>query len=453
MSNVESASVVICGGGIAGISAAYFLACRAGVKDILIVDPLDPLSLTSDKSSEAYRNWWPDPAMVQLMDRSIDLMEELADKCGNCFHLNRRGYLYVTTNRAEAEALLKNAEEISKAGSGPLREHSGEPGDPSYVPHQEIGYAQEFDGADLLLDPGLIQKYFPYLTKNAAAALHVRRAGWLSAQQFGQYLLDQARSAGVRLERGNITRVEIEHGRLQAVIMEDGKRIRTNVFVNAAGPYLKEVGGMLGIDLPVYSEIHLKAMLRDTQEIIPRNAPLIIYTGRQKLSWTPEEKQALESEDDLRFLLDELPAGAHFRPEGGPGSPVVLLLWDYHSQKVDPVFPIPIDPEYQEIALRGLVSLVPELSVYLERSQKPNVDGGYYTRTVENRPLIGPMSVEGCFVIGALSGYGIMASAAAGELLAAWITGGELPGYAQEFTLERYERPGYLEGFGEDGQL
>ncbi|RPI81998.1 MAG: FAD-binding oxidoreductase [Chloroflexi bacterium] len=453
MLSSDTADVVICGAGIAGISAAYFLACRAGVKEILIVDPRDPLSLTSDKSSEAYRNWWPDPAMVQLMDRSIDLMEELADECGNCFHMNRRGYLYVTTNRAGAEALLENAEEISKAGSGPLRVYSGEPGEPSYVPHQEHGYAQDLAGADLLLNPDLIQNHFPYLTKNAVAALHVRRAGWLSAQQFGQYLLDQARSAGVKLERGKVAGVEIEHGRVQAVVLEDGRRIRTNIFVNAAGPNLKDVGSLTGVELPVYSEIHLKAMLRDTQEIIPRDAPLVIYADRQMLNWTPEEKQALESENDLRFLLDELSAGGHLRPEGGSSSPIVLLLWDYHGQIVEPAFPIPIDPEYQEIALRGLVSLVPGLNVYLERSQKPNVDGGYYTRTVENRPLIGPMPIEGSYVIGALSGYGIMVSAAAGELLAAWITGGKLPDYAHEFALERYDRPGYLEGFEEDGQL
>src|SRR5256886_11256899 len=35
-----------------------------------------PLSLTSDKSTECYRNWWPGPGddMVALMNRSIDLL-------------------------------------------------------------------------------------------------------------------------------------------------------------------------------------------------------------------------------------------------------------------------------------------------------------------------------------------------------------------------------------------
>ena len=45
------ADVVICGAGIAGISAAYHLAVRHGVKNIVIVDERPPLTLTSDKST------------------------------------------------------------------------------------------------------------------------------------------------------------------------------------------------------------------------------------------------------------------------------------------------------------------------------------------------------------------------------------------------------------------
>ena len=43
----------------------------------MIVEATNPLSLTSDKSSEAYRNWWPGPdrSMTAFMNRSIDLME------------------------------------------------------------------------------------------------------------------------------------------------------------------------------------------------------------------------------------------------------------------------------------------------------------------------------------------------------------------------------------------
>ena len=88
-----SADVVICGAGIAGVAAAYQLAVRHGAGRVVLVDERPPLSLTSDKSTEAYRNWWPGPddAMLALMSRSIDLLEELADRSDNVFRMNRRG--------------------------------------------------------------------------------------------------------------------------------------------------------------------------------------------------------------------------------------------------------------------------------------------------------------------------------------------------------------------------
>ena len=66
------------------------------------------------------------------------------------------------------------------------------------------------------------------------------------------------------------------------------------------------------------------------------------------------------------------------------------------------------------------------------------------------------MGVEGAWVIGALSGYGLMAACAAGELLATQIIGDEPLDYARWFTLDRYEDPEYqalLANWGRSGQL
>jgi glycine/D-amino acid oxidase-like deaminating enzyme len=87
---------------------------------------------------------------------------------------------------------------------------------------------------------------------------------------------------------------------------------------------------------------------------------------------------------------------------------------------------------------------------------RPFVDGGYYTKTRENRPLAGPLPVKGAYLIGAASGYGIMASAGLAELLAAHISGKALPKYAAAFDLARYEDAEYLnllENWGESWQL
>src|SRR5437762_1399535 len=134
-----TAEVVICGAGIAGIATAYHLT-RQGVTDVVLVDERPPLSLTSDKSTECYRNWWPGPgdAMVAVMNRSIDLLEELARESGNVFRLNRRGYLFATAQPTVLAGLRRAAEDAAALGAGPLRVHASAPSD--YAPAPGEGF-------------------------------------------------------------------------------------------------------------------------------------------------------------------------------------------------------------------------------------------------------------------------------------------------------------------------
>jgi glycine/D-amino acid oxidase-like deaminating enzyme len=120
------------------------------------------------------------------------------------------------------------------------------------------------------------------------------------------------------------------------------------------------------------------------------------------------------------------------------------LIWTFEDRVVEtPVYPTPFNPHYGEVLIRGLADMIPGLRVYFGQGHAAQVDGGYYCKTPENRPLIGPLPVAGAYVIGALTGYGLMASQAAGDLLAAHILGERLPEEAGAFQLSRYEDPAY----------
>lgn len=444
--------VVICGAGIAGVAAAEILTARGA--SALLVDERSPLSLTSDASSECYRNWWPGPddAMVALMNRSIDLIETLARETDNAIALNRRGYLYVTTDPARVNLLRQAGEDAAALGAGPLRVHVNSD---TYAPSSAHGFDGHPDGADLILDQATIRRFFPCLADAAVAALHTRRCGWLSAQQLGMTLLERARSRGARFLRGRVEAVEATEGKVSAVQI-DGQRIATGAFVNAAGPFLQRVGRMVGVELPVFSERHLKVAFEDHLGIIPRDAPLLICADPQTLPWTDEERAMLEDEPEAHPLLGELPAGAHCRPEGGAGSAWIIGLWAYDAAPVDEVFPLPPAPYFLDVTLRGLMRIIPALEAYVRRPPRPSIDGGYYTKTRENRPLIGPVGPRGSFVMGAFSGYGIMAACGAAEILAAHISGVAPPAYATAFHPARYDDPAYrarLDAWVDTGQL
>ena len=157
-----------------------------------------------------------------------------------------------------------------------------------------------------------------------------------------------------------------------------------------------------------------------------------------------------------RRSISMMPAGVHGRPEGAGESPVVLALWTYELEPVEPTFPIEFDAAYPEIVMRGMARMIPAMARYLGRLPRCFVDGGYYTKTRENRFLAGPLPVEGAYVLGALSGYGLMASNGAADLLADHIAERPLPRYARAFHLDRYDDPAYralLDRWGDSGQL
>ncbi|MCC6300382.1 MAG: FAD-binding oxidoreductase [Anaerolineales bacterium] len=456
-----NADILICGAGIAGVSAAYQLAVKHGLKNIVIVDPLPPLTMTSDKSTECYRNWWPGPgdAMVRLMNRSIDVMEELHHESPARLPMHRYGYLFATANPNNVEAMITSAEEISRLGAGELRIHRNASNDPEYIPVSQHGLADAPTGADLFLDQSLIREYFPHLTEQTVALLHARRCGWFAAQQFGMYKLEQAMARGVKLVKGKVESVEVEGNRIKSVNVagNDGEHqvISTRIFVIAAGPLQKQVGKMIGVDIPIACEPHLKVMMNDPQHVIPRDMGLFIWNDPVTLPWSDDEKEMLAESDETKWLLNELPAGLHGRPEGE--GDMILLQWVYHQAEAgEPVFPVAPDAQLPEVALRGMATVFPALEKYFTQIPKPFVDGGYYARTPENRPLIGPLAVEGAYLIGGLGGFGMMVACGASDLLAKHIAGDQLPSYAPAFLLSRYDDPQYqelLKQWGASGQL
>src|SRR6185503_13996381 len=455
---MRTAEVVVIGAGIGGIAAAHELAVARGVRDVIIVDDRPPLTVTSDKSTECYRDWWPQPAMAALMGRSIARLETLAAETGNAFAMNRNGYAYVAGSEESAAALAKSAAATAALGSGPLRVHRGTADDPPWpdTPWEQLD--PTLRGADLTLEPALVRARYPFLAADARALLHARRCGWVSAQQLGMVLLERAREAGVRLVAGRVSAIERDERGVAAVRIEPGatagasdervERIATRRVVAAPGPGLPHLTQLAGLDLPVFCELHAKVTFDDVLGVLPRHLPLVIWTDPVTLDWPDDERRELAADPALSFLLGPLPPAVHFRPEGGEESRKLLLLWAFDVEPVEPpadlATPATFPPWLAEVVVRGIARMVPAFGVYLERMRRPFVDGGFYTKVPDNRPLVGPTAIPGLYLLAALSGYGIMAAMGAAELLAAHLDGTPPP-WAAEVAPERFADAAYRE--------
>lgn len=448
-----SARVVVCGAGIAGISTAFHLT-RLGLTDVVVVDSRPPLTLTSDKSTECYRNWWPTEPMVSLMSRSIDLLESYADESRNRFSLSRRGYLYVTADTSELAKMASDANRNAALGAGPVREHQDTSG--GYEPAALDGYASDLAGADLFVTGDALRGAFPFIGETAVGGIHVRRAGWLSAHQLGAWMMEEATAVGAVFTTGEVTGVRMGKSGVSGVVVDGEATITCTSFVNAGGPLVRAVGRLVGVEVPVHSEIHQKVSFKDHKGGFDRSAPMVIWSDPQRIAWSLDEREFL-IEAGNESVLGELPRFVHGRPEGGGESPWALGLWELAPKVTDaPQWPIEADPLYPELVVRGLTAMLPAMATYHDGLPEHSVDGGYYTKTIDNMPLIGPIGPPGSYVCAALSGYGIMAACAAGELTALHIADGPLPSHADAFRIERLDDAEYVSRVHQsqsDGQI
>ena len=432
---MDRVEVAVIGAGIVGIAVAHYLLRDHGVRNVVLVDPRDPMSLTSAQSGENYRNWWPHPAMTAFTDHSITLMEELDAASGGRLHMTRGGYALVT-RRAAPDDLV---EDLRRGyGDAPgrirIRKHAGD-----YRPPKRAHWQDAPDGVDVLLDRDLIRRTFPAYADDAAAVIHIRRAGSIDSQQMGQAMLETIRGGGGRIVRGEVKAIAAGSPfTLDIATTEGTRQARADRIVNAAGPLVRDIAAQLGEDLPVKCVYQQKVAFPDTEHAVPRDMPFTIDLDGQALAWSDEDREILASDESTRHLVAPMKGGIHCRPDGPAEGTWVKLGWAYNETASDPHGEEPIDPQFPDTVIRAASRLQPRLARYIGRLPRGvRHYGGYYAMTEENWPLIGPMKTPGAFVAGALSGYGSMAACATGAICAAWVAGRPRPDYARAFGLHR----------------
>ena len=436
--------VAVVGAGIAGIATAYYLSIRDQVASVLLVDSRQAMSFTSAQSGDNYRNWWPHPTMVDFTNDSIDLMEGLARESSNVFRMTRRGYALATRRKTIDDLVTELHAGYAIGDDGAIRMRA-DGANHSYQAPDSEAWEEAPDGVDVLSNQDLIRRVFPSFGTDINHVVHIRRAGDISGQQLGQYMLERYRVAGGQKMIGNLCGLERgQHYVLDIETADGTQSVRADRVVDAAGPFAGKVAAMIDRPLPLENIFQQKIAFEDTLAAVPRKQPFSTDLDQKRLSWTSEERQLLSEDSDLAWLTELLPGGTHCRPDGGDHGKWVKLGWAYNSASSAPQDDLAneprLDAQFPEIVIRGAAGLIPSLAAYIENPPtRFSHYGGYYTMTEENWPLIGPLDDDGAFVVGALSGFGSMAACTAGSLCASWVCGGELPAYAADLSLSRYE--------------
>lgn len=433
-----SCDTLIIGAGIVGIATAYYLKKHQPDLNIILLDEGHPMALTSAHSGENYRNWWPHPVMTAFTDHSIDLMEAIALESDNQINMNRRGYTLATRSASPDQLPDELVAGYGKQASQLIRIHK-QPGSNSYQTPLQKDWQSVPSGVDVLQNQNLIRQTFPSYDYNIQSLIHIRRAGDISSQQMGQYMLDYINSkSGMRIT-GQVAGID-QHNGFQARLKELESTIKAERIINAAGPFINDIAKMLGTTLPVKNTLQQKIAFADSAAAIPRDMPFSIDLDAQLIDWNDEERELLAADTEVAWLAEEMPGAIHCRPDGGDNGTWVKLGWAYNETSTEVLSRNPeLYANFPEIVLRGAARLNPSLKKYYNRlPHKMHHYGGYYTLTDENWPLIGEMAVTDTYVVGAMSGFGTMAACASGDLCARQLLELELPDYATALSPQRY---------------
>lgn len=443
MTNADNVEIAVVGAGIAGIATAYYLCTKHQKHSVLLIDSRQPMSFTTAQSGDNYRNWWPHPTMTKFTNYGIDLMEEISVDSSNVLNMTRRGYV-LATRRKEIDDIVADLHigyDSDDPDSIRIHDHlsSG-----SYRPPASEDWQSAPTGVDVLTRQKLIRQSFPSLGREIANIVHIRRAGEISGQQLGQYMLEKIRKAGGRRLKATVRSVEVGQRFCMNVESRDGdKRINADIFVNAAGPFAGNLAAMIGLDLPIDNVFQQKLAFEDKLGAIPRKQPFCTDLDDIELEWSDEERSLLADDAETAWLLERIPGGAHCRPDGGDRGTWVKLGWAFNDKSSDPQEDLAnepcLDPHFPEIVMRAAAKLNPSLQQYVEHFPSRCAHyGGYYTMTPENWPLVGSLGVRGAYIAGALSGFGSMSACAVGAICAASINESALPDWAQQLSPSRY---------------
>ena len=219
---METAEVVIAGGGIAGCALAYQLAKRK--VDVVLLERETLGSQSTGKCAGGVRQQFSMEANVRLQRLSVQLLQGFEQETGHPADFRQIGYLFVLTQPQQIEDFHDNMEMWHRVGVTEAR----------WVDAAEAARMVPVLNVDDVLG-------CTFCPSDGIASPADVTVGYASA----------ARRLGARLKEGvEVTGIDVAGGRVQGVRTSAGD-ISTRLVFNCAGAWSASIGRMAGLEIPV----------------------------------------------------------------------------------------------------------------------------------------------------------------------------------------------------------
>jgi len=228
----KTANIVIIGGGINGTSIAFHLA-RKGVKNVLLLEKGHIASGPTGRSSGVVRQHYTVETLAKMARDSVKCFQNFAGEVGGDAGFVQAGAVFLCSE-ANAAALWNTVEM-----------------------HRRLGIRES------LLPPGELRKLEPALSLDGIAlGAYEPDGGYADPALAANSFCEAAERLGAEvLRRTRVTGMKVEAGRIAGVVT-DGGGVSTRTVINVAGPWGREIAGMVNVEIPIYVTRHPVVILQ-----------------------------------------------------------------------------------------------------------------------------------------------------------------------------------------------
>ncbi len=380
----DKAQAVIIGGGVSGCSVAYHLA-KAGWTDIVLLDRKQLTSGTTWHAAGLVGQLRNSQNMTRLAKYSTDLFAELEKETGMHTGFRQTGSITVALTDHRREELLRTS-----------------------------GMARVF-GVDVEeLSPQEVKDKYPHLNiDRVTAGVWLPKDGQIDPANVTLALARGARDRGATLaENVKVTGVTQAGGRVTGVSWQAGEaegHIATDVVINCAGMWARDLASQSGVSLPLHACEHFYIVSEAIEGL-----------GQLPVLRVPDEC-AYYKEDAGKMMLGAFEPRA--KPWGMSGIPE-----DFEFDQ------LPEDFDHFEPILEKAVNRMPMLA----EAGIHTFFNGPESFTPDDRYYLGEApELDGYWIAAGYNSIGIVSSGGAGMALAHWITEGEPPFDLWEVDIRR----------------
>ncbi|CAM3935008.1 FAD-dependent oxidoreductase [Phaeobacter inhibens] len=381
----STAKAVIIGGGIIGCSTAYHLA-KLGWTDTVLLERKKLTSGTTFHAAGLVGQLRSNANITQLLGYSVDLYNKIEAETGLGTGWKMNGGLRLACNEERWTEVKRQA----------TTAHS-------------FGLEME------LLTPKEAQDLWPLMDiSDVIGAAFMPTDGQANPSDITQALAKGARMAGAKIfEDTKVIDIEIEDGRIRAVITEHG-RIECEKVICCAGQWTRTFAKRFGVNVPLVPMEH-QYMVTEPFEGVPSNLPTLRDPDR--LTYYKEEVGGLVmggyEPNPIPWATDGIPKG-------------------FHYSLLDSNF------DHFEQLMEQALGRVPAL----EHAGIKTLTNGPESFTPDGNFIIGEAPELSNFYVGAgFNAFGIAAGGGAGMALAEWVKNGEPPFDLWSADIRRFGRP------------